>query len=131
MDVSFLDNLNNPIEEIKLAKPKSFQELLILLRKKIKKLPEYYEIFIIDKNSKELKINNDKTYNLIEDLIFIREIDNDILEQSLFQKNYDKLSESKQEILDEKYNCLLCSIIIKNEKPYLCYKCQKFFMKNA
>jgi len=29
--------------------------------------------------------------------------------------------------LNEKYNCNICSIIIKNEKPYLCYKCQKIF----
>ena len=131
MDVSFLDNLNNPIEEINLVKPKTYQELLIVLRQKIKKLPKFYEIFIIDKNNKEFKINNDETYNLIEDLLFIREIDNNILEQSLFQKNYDKLSESKQEILDEKYNCLLCSILIKNENPYLCYKCQKIYHENC
>jgi len=128
MDVSLLDNLNQPIEEIYLIKPKTYHELLIIqLKKKIEKLPNYYEIFIIDKNDKEIKINNDETYNLIEDMLFIREIDNNILEKSLFQKNYDKLSESKQEILDEKYNCILCSIIIKNENPYLCYKCQKIF----
>ena len=44
-------------EEINLVKPKTYQELLIVLRQKIKKLPEFYEIFIIDKNNKELKIN--------------------------------------------------------------------------
>ena len=38
-----------------------------------------------------------------------------------------KLAESKQDILDEKYNCNICTIIIKKEKPYLCYKCQKIF----
>jgi len=41
--------------------------------------------------------------------------------------NYDKLSESKQEILDDNFNCILCFIIIKNEKPYLCYKCQTIY----
>ena len=49
---------------INLVKPKTYQELLIVLRQKIKKLPEFYEIFIIDKNNKEFKINNDETLNL-------------------------------------------------------------------
>ena len=60
-------------------------------------------------------------------ILFISEIDKDIYNQSLYEFNYNKLSESKQEILDDKYNCILCSIIIKNENPYLCYKCQKIF----
>ena len=41
--------------------------------------------------------------------------------------NYNKLSESKQDLLDEKYNCILCSVIIKNENPYICYICQKIY----
>ena len=49
------------------------------------------------------------------------------LDLSLFQINYNKLPESSQEKLDEKYNYILCEIIIKNENPYLCYKCQKIF----
>ena len=66
-------------------------------------------------------------YKMIKDIIFIKEINNDDLEKSIFSINYDKLSESKQDILDEKYNCNICSIIIKNEKPYFCDKCQKIF----
>ena len=62
---------------------------------------------------------------MIKNIIFIKEVDN--VEQSIFSKNCNKLSESKQEILDYKYNCQICSNIIKNEKPYLCYKCQKIF----
>ena len=49
------------------------------------------------------------------------------MEKSIFSLNYDKLSESAQDILDEKFNCNICSIIIKNQKPYFCYKCQKIF----
>ena len=41
--------------------------------------------------------------------------------------NYNKLSESKQDILDEKYNCYICNSNIKNENPYFCYICQKIF----
>ena len=41
--------------------------------------------------------------------------------------NYKKLPESKQEKLDEKYSCTLCSGIIKKENPNFCYQCQKIF----
>ena len=30
-------------------------------------------------------------------------------------------------MLDEKYNCILCTNLIKKEKPYICYQCQKIF----
>ena len=86
---------------------------------------------MLDEDNKEIKINNEETFKKVIDILFIREIDKAMLEQSLFSLNYDKLSESQQDILDQKYNCILCTIIIKNEKPYLCYKCQKIFHINA
>ena len=49
------------------------------------------------------------------------------IEQSVFQKNYNQLSTSKKEILNEKYNCSICLELIKHENPFLCYKCQKIF----
>ena len=48
-------------------------------------------------------------------------------QDSLFSMNYKILSESQQDKLDEKFNCILCAMIIKNENPYLCYRCQKIF----
>ena len=127
IDVFLLDNSNNTKEEILIMKPINYQELLIQLKANFKNIKEYFEIFILDKNNKEIKIDNEEKYKKIEDILFIREINKMILEQSIFDINYNKLSESKQEILDEKYNCILCSIIIKKEKPYFCYKCQKIF----
>ena len=47
--------------------------------------------------------------------------------QSTFQKNYDQISETKKEILNQKYNCSICLEIIKHENPFLCYNCQKIF----
>ena len=47
--------------------------------------------------------------------------------QSIFEKNYQQLPESKKEILNEKYNCSICYEIIKYENPFLCYVCQKIF----
>ena len=125
MELYLLDESNMVKEEVIMIKPKSYKDLLKLIKNKLKNISEYYEIFIIDENNKEIIINNDNIYNKIKDILFIREINKDILEQSLFEINYNKLSESKQEILDNKYNCILCSIIIKNENPYYCYKCQK------
>ena len=127
IDIFLLDNSNNTKDEVNMIKPKTYLELLKQLRQKIKNIPEYYEVFIIGKNNEEIKINNEEKYKMIEDILFIREIDKSILEQSLFSMNYNKLSESQQEKLDEKYSCILCSLIIKNERPYLCYICQKIF----
>ena len=115
MEVYLLDESNMVKEEVIMIKPKYYKDLLKLIKNKLKNISECYEIFIIDENNKEIIINNDNIYNKIKDILFIREINKDI----------NKLSESKQEILDNKYNCILCSIIIKNENPYYCYKCQK------
>ena len=47
--------------------------------------------------------------------------------QSVFEKNYKQIPESKKEILNQKYNCGICLEIVKYENPYLCYECQKIF----
>ena len=127
IDIFLIDNSNNIIEEINIIKPDTYQEFLEELKQKYQNFAKYYEIFILDKNNREIKINNEEKYNKIEDIIFIHKIDENILGQSLFELNYNKLSESKQEVIDEKYNCILCSLIIKKESPYLCYKCQSIF----
>ena len=124
LNIFILDNLDNLNEELVINKPKKYQELLKYLSNK-NKLYELYEIFIYDSNNNKIIINNEDKFKIIKDILFIKEINKDDLEKSIFSKNYDKLSESKQEILDEKYNCNICTNIIKNEKPYFCYKCQK------
>ena len=48
----------------------------------------------------------------------------------MYESNYDKLSESKQNILDEKYNCNICEEDIKEEKPLLCYRCHLLLSAN-
>ena len=123
LNIFILNNLNNKKEEIIINKPKTYKELLKQLKQRLKNI--IYEIFILDNN--KIIINDENKYTIIEDKIFIKEINRNNIDQSIFSLNYDKLSESKKEILDEKYNCLLCTNIIKNEKPYLCYQCQKIF----
>ena len=125
LNIFLLDNLSNTKEEIMINKPKTYQELLNQLSQRFKNI--FYELFIFDNFNNKIIINEEEKYEKIKEILFMQEIAKDDLGKSIFSLNYDKLAESKQEILDEKYNCLLCSIIIKNENPYLCYKCQKIF----
>ena len=130
IDIYLLDDSNNTKEDLNLRKPLTYKKLIEQIRQNFKSLPKYYEIFILDKNNKEIKINNEKIYSRIGDILFIREIDNkerDKLKHSLFEINYEKLSESSKEILNDKYNCKICTFIIKHEKPFFCYECQKIF----
>ena len=115
------DNLDKEKEKKIINKPKTFQELLRYLSNENK----LYEIFVYDKNYNKVIINNEDKYKIIREIIFIKEKDN--LDKSIFSINYDKLTSSKQELLDEKYSCNICLFIIKNENPYLCYKCQNIF----
>ena len=71
IDIILLDNLNKAKEEINMIKPPSYQELLELLKQNINNIPEHYEIFILDKDNNEIKINNDENYKLITDYLFI------------------------------------------------------------
>ena len=122
-----LDKSKNTKESRKIIKPNSYQELLDFLNKNFKNIPEFYEIYYSDKGNKEIIINNEETYKQIGDIIFIKESEINLLGESNYEKNYNKLSESKQDILDVKYNCILCTTTVKNENPFFCYKCQKIF----
>ena len=128
IDLLLFDDSNNLIEEISINKPKNYYILLDIIKKEFKQLPKYYNIFYQSEN-KQIQINNNEDYNKSKDILFIKQVDN--LEESIFSLNYDKLSESRQEILDEKYNCSICYEKIKNEIPILCYQCQKVFHKNC
>ena len=52
---------------------------------------------------------------------------NNNIAQSVFEKNYNQIPESKKEILNQKYSCGICLEIVKYENPFLCYECQKIF----
>ena len=79
LDVFLLDNSNNTKQEINIIKPKTYQELLRLIRLNFSNLSEFYEIFVLDENNNEIKLNNDINYNKIKDILFIREINNNNL----------------------------------------------------
>ena len=128
ISIFILDDSNITKSELKMIKSKTYEEFLNQIRLKCNIIiPENYEMFILDDKNNQIKINNEINYNKIKDILFIREINKNALQQSIYDINYNTLSESKQNILDEKYNCLICSVLIKKENPYLCYKCQKIF----
>ena len=123
IDIFLLDNINNIKEKMNIIKPNTYEKLMNQLKNKLNNIQNSYEIFILDKNDKELKINNEEEYNKIDNLIFIRSKNN--LNKSMNELNNNLLTKLKDQILGEKNNCSLCSFIIKKERPYLCYKCQK------
>ena len=125
--IFILDESNNIKEEINIIKPETYIDLLTHLDKKYKNLSEYYELFIISQNKKKIIINNEEAFSKIDDIIFIRNIDPNKINQSFISKNCNILPQTKIEQYEENYNCILCSVIINNENPYLCYKCQKIF----
>ena len=126
MLVYLLDNQGiNVIESWTFPDIINYKHLVNRIEQKFKKLPKKYQIYIDDYN-KEIIIDNEEKFKLISSVVFIREIKDNIndLGQSIFQNFYDKLSEEEKEKFDEKYNCVICETLIKNENPLFCYQCQ-------
>ena len=127
LDVLLLDNSSNIIEEINIAKPKSYDDLRYIINERFKQLPQNYIIYFQSNENNKTIINNNEIYKLTKDILFISENNENLLEKSLYQINYNNLPESKRVILDDKFTCILCTMNIKDENPFLCYKCQKIF----
>ena len=126
LEIILLDNLDNILEEINIKKPKDYQDLVLEI-KKIKKSSNNFKIFIKSNEDSKIIIDNNRQYLFVKNIIFIKENEKDILDQSFFSINYNELSENYKDILDEKYNCLLCTEKIQKENPYFCYSCQKVY----
>ena len=127
IDIYLLDDKNNPIEEANIKKPKTFLELNAEIKKNFKNLPKYYVIYYLSEDDKDIIIHNDKELEKVENILFIRKIVPNNLGVSLFTRNYDKLPQTKQDIINQKYMCSICSDLIKKENPLFCYICQKIF----
>ena len=128
LKIFIINKFYEKTSEFKIKKPKTFEKLLEKLSYKFKDIKENYIIFIKSRNNEEIIINNDQSYNLSKNILYVKEIStNDYSEKSMFDINFEQLPESNRIILEEKYNCFICSMKVKNEKPFFCYKCQKIY----
>ena len=131
LDILLFDKNYNLIEQLNIRKPKTYYDLLNIIKIKIINLPKYYDV-ICQKENENILVNNNENYHLVKDILFIYEKKN--LKESSFSLNYNELSESIQEKLDEKYNCNICYVNIKDSKegkPMICYQCQRIFHKKC
>ena len=131
LNIILVDNSGNIIENIDLEKPNTYQDLLNTLKNNYPYLPKYFTLFYKTENNTEIEIHTNEEYKLSPNYIFMRKIEKIDLTQSVFTRNYNKLSENKKDILNEKYNCVICYSMIKEDNPYYCYVCQKNFHKQC
>ena len=116
---------NNIIEEKVIKKPPTYSQLLTEIKNNFKYLPNSFNISYPSSDN-EIEIHSNEEYEWSKDVIYIRLIGP--CDKSIFEINYNKLSDSCKDLLDcQTYICLICSDIIKNEKPLFCYTCQKIF----
>jgi surface protein len=127
LNITLIDRLDKTIEQISIQRPNTYQELLLTLKAKLSKMPKFYSIFYKSPSNKEVEIHSNEEYKLSENTLFIRKLDVNDLTISLFSRNFNKLSAEKQDELTQKYSCLICLLMIKEENPYYCYVCQKLF----
>ena len=128
ISVFLLDNSNNFKSKTSMKKPSTYKELINQIKSEFKDMAKNYEIFIIDKQKNDIKINSEEKYKLINDeVIYIRELDKKSFKLSVFGNNFKKLTQSKKQKLEEKFSCILCCTFIKNENPYFCYNCQNIY----
>lgn len=125
ISIILIDETNNIKGEKIIKKPNSYNEFISSLKKEFPQLPTYYKILFQTKENDLKEINDDREYILADSVFFIKEINKNDLGKSIFSLNYNKLSESNQELLDERFKCFICSELIKNEDPPFCYICQK------
>ena len=125
--ITLIDTSGNSIETTNLEKPKTYQDLLNSLKNNLKNLPKYFIIFYKSTDDTEIEIHSNEEYKLSPNILYIHKIEKIDLTQSVFTRNFNKLPENKKDLLSDKYSCLICLNLIKEENPYYCYICQKNF----
>ena len=121
-----LDQNKQQIEEKSTKKPKSYENLTEFITQNFK--INSYVIFYFDKKNKEVYITNNEEYKKSSNLIFI--IEKKALEESAYNRIYPNLTDSKKDVIDEKYLCSLCYLKL-TENPYYCYQCSKRICKKC
>ena len=137
MYIFLLDRNNKIIEEIIIDKPETYVLLLKILKDNIKQLPKERSSFtlfhiLLDKNNKYIEkvINNSEEYKTLKDTLLICVNETCGNPQTPLSLSYNKLTEEKKNIIDERYSCIVCSKNIE-EKPYFCQICQYIYHENC
>ena len=127
LEIILVDDDLKEIKQFVLKKPKLFEEVKAFIEKNIAKNAFIFDTLGKDKNM----VKTQKDYELFgwNNILFVRKIEsgNKDLAESMFTRNLNKLPESKQDIITEKYTCSICLELIKDENPLFCYVCQKIF----
>ena len=124
-----LNKSNNIFKDVTILRPKTYEELILKLTNIPAFLPSNFKFYCISENQKEIEINNNQSYMLVKDILFIRQVlpENKHLDESNININKKDLVQSLKEKFEEKYSCSVCDVLIKGENPYFCYNCQKLF----
>ena len=125
IDIIIFDEANEIIDKSLIQKPKNYEQLLIRLKNLFPNFPKKFKIFYYSSDNNEIEVNNEEGYKSIKDILYIKKLKS--VAESIFTTNYNKIDNSIKEIINKKYNCLICSQLIKREKPYICNNCQKIF----
>ena len=123
--IILVDKYLNIIKEYRIPRPKLLEDIKKYLEKSISKNVTILQGLDIGSN---YEIKNQLEYDLYAGReLYVRKNEGENISESIWTRNFNKLSESKKEIISQKYTCSICLELIKNEKPYFCYVCQKIF----
>ena len=84
--------INNKFDEIllefRMTKPETYEKFIRKLSKKVKDI-ENYTIIMKSSNNEEIVVNNDKSYKLSKDILYMKKFDKFEEQQSMYEINYE------------------------------------------
>ena len=90
IEILLLDSSNTSKGKINMIKPNTLKELFNQLRQNFKNVVGFYEIFYIGKNKKVTKIYTNEDYKIVDDILFVREVESKCFKQSSSGINKNK-----------------------------------------
>ena len=125
IDIIIFDEDNKIIDKSLIQKPKNYELLLVRLKNLFPNFPKKFKIYYYSPDNNEITVKNEEDYKTIKDILYVKKLKS--IAESIFTTNYKKIDNSIKEIINKKYNCLICSQLIKREKPYICNNCKKIY----
>ena len=98
LNIIYLNESNNIYGGATIVKPKSYDKLIQKLQKLYPNFNEQYVLLIIE-NGQEIIVDGDKQYSLIKNKIYLRKLGENNSQKSMYEVNYEKLSESNKSII--------------------------------